>query len=221
MFGARRFSDGTLVNSHPVPDRRNIRTVWTIATEAFPEAHFATFPTALVEPCIKAGTSEKGCCAACGAGWRRVVERSGGPPNNRFRDGLAGDCKSAHDYGTVAGAALSRLYRDHGYPSIETVGWAPACDCGAETVPTTVLDPFAGAGTTLLVANRLGRRSIGIELSPAYCEMARRRIRDDAPLFAIPDENQGNGNGKAEPETLPLGLEIVTGKALTATALEE
>lgn len=35
---------------------RNRRTVWTIATEPFPEAHFATFPTALVEPCILAGS---------------------------------------------------------------------------------------------------------------------------------------------------------------------
>jgi DNA modification methylase len=38
-----------------MPDTRNKRSVWTIATEPFPEAHFATFPQALVEPCIKAG----------------------------------------------------------------------------------------------------------------------------------------------------------------------
>ena len=35
--------------------RRVIVEVWTIPTAAFSEAHFATFPTALVEPCIKAG----------------------------------------------------------------------------------------------------------------------------------------------------------------------
>lgn len=35
---------------------RNCRNVWTIATEAFPEAHFATFPTKLAERCIKAGS---------------------------------------------------------------------------------------------------------------------------------------------------------------------
>src|SRR6266545_6056066 len=35
---------------------RNLRTVWNIATEPFPQAHFATFPKALVEPCIKAGS---------------------------------------------------------------------------------------------------------------------------------------------------------------------
>ena len=43
---------------------RNIRSVWTIATAPFKGAHFATFPPALVEPCVKAGTSEKGCCSA-------------------------------------------------------------------------------------------------------------------------------------------------------------
>ncbi len=47
-----------------------------------------------------------------------------------------------------------------------------------------VLDPFAGVGTTLLVANRLGRHSIGIELNPTYAAMAERRIREDAPLLA-------------------------------------
>ncbi len=53
---------------------RNLRTVWTmIPTQAYPEAHFATFPEALVEPCIKAGTSEKGCCVTCGTPWERVV----------------------------------------------------------------------------------------------------------------------------------------------------
>ena len=40
----------------------------------------------------------------------------------------------------------------------------------------TVLDPFFGAGTTGLVALRLGREFVGIELNPAYCEMAQKRI---------------------------------------------
>ena len=43
----------------------NLRNVWTIPTHAYPDAHFATFPPKLVEPCIKAGTSERGCCAEC------------------------------------------------------------------------------------------------------------------------------------------------------------
>jgi len=87
---------------------RNKRDVWTIATEAFSEAHFATMPTKLVEPCILAGCPKDG----------------------------------------------------------------------------VVLDPFMGAGTVGLVAQRLGRSAIGIELNPTYAEIAERRIREDAPLLA-------------------------------------
>ena len=54
-------------------------------------------------------------------------------------------------------------------------------------MPCTVIDPFAGSGTTGMVALRAGRRFIGIELNPEYCEMARRRILDDAPLFNVED----------------------------------
>ena len=67
----------------------------------------------------------------------------------------------------------------------ETLGWRPTCGCACgEPVSATVLDPFLGSGTTALVADRLGRDCIGIELNPEYAAMARRRIGDDAPLFA-------------------------------------
>ena len=48
----------------------------------------------------------------------------------------------------------------------------------------TVLDPFGGAGTTGMVADRAGRNAILIELNDEYAEMAKKRIYDDAPLFA-------------------------------------
>lgn len=54
----------------------------------------------------------------------------------------------------------------------------PGCPIGG-----TVLDPFCGFGTTGLVATRLGRSFIGIELNPKYVEMAKKRIVEDAPLF--------------------------------------
>lgn len=87
---------------------RNKRSVWSLSTEAFSEAHFATYPPALIEPCILAGCPEGG----------------------------------------------------------------------------TVLDPFGGAGTTGLVADRLGRNAILIELNPEYAAIAERRLNADAPLFA-------------------------------------
>lgn len=83
---------------------RNARSVWTIATTPYPEAHFATFPEELARRCIVAGSAP-------------------------------GD---------------------------------------------TVLDPFSGSGTVAAVAVGNGRAAIGIELNPAYQEMARRRI---GPMF--------------------------------------
>lgn len=87
---------------------RNKRSVWTVATEPFKEAHFATYPPELIEPCILAG-----------------------------------------------------------------------CPAGG-----TVLDPFGGAGTTGLVADRLQRNAILIELNPDYAAIARRRLEGDAGMFA-------------------------------------
>jgi DNA modification methylase len=89
-------------------ETRNRRSVWTVATAPYSEAHFATFPPALIEPCILAGCPKGG----------------------------------------------------------------------------TVLDPFGGAGTTGLVADRLQRDAILIELNEQYAAMAGDRITDDAPLFA-------------------------------------
>ena len=142
---------------------RNIRNVWTIATAPYSEAHFATFPPALIEPCIKAGTSEKGCCAGCGAPWVRDL-------GDRYRT-----------EGRGAGNGFARPQRPKGR---ETIGWSPSCACAAKTVPCVVLDCFGGAGTTGLVADRLGRNAILIELNPEYAEMAKRRIEEDAGMFA-------------------------------------
>jgi DNA modification methylase len=51
-----------------MPGTRNKRSVWTIVTEGYKEAHFATFPTKLVEPCILAGSPEGGNVLDCFGG---------------------------------------------------------------------------------------------------------------------------------------------------------
>jgi len=63
------------------------------------------------------------------------------------------------------------------YEETVTIGWSPTCDCGEEPVPCRVLDPFAGTGTTGLVAAKLFRDSVLIELSPEYGRMAEERLR--------------------------------------------
>lgn len=146
------------------PAGRNRRTVWEIATQPMPDAHFATFPEALVEPCIKAGTSERGCCPSCGAPWLRVVERL--PVTGRNENKTP---SSAH-----AAVKCSRAGESH----VKTVGWQPSCTCGTEeTVPCIVLDPFGGSGTVAKVARDLGRSSILIEINPEYVQIAKKRLR--------------------------------------------
>jgi hypothetical protein len=151
---------------------RNLRSVWFIATQPFKGAHFATFPPKLAETCIKAGTSERGCCPKCGSPWERVVERSGGT--------IGKGSWNDHEDDLVRGqrVTVEGGHGGHGY-KVETLGWRPTCGCGeTDTRPCVVLDPFSGAGTTGLVATRLSRDYIGIELNPSYNEMAKTRIEN-------------------------------------------
>jgi DNA modification methylase len=94
---------------------RNARSVWTIATQPYAEAHFATFPEELPRRCIAAGCPEDG----------------------------------------------------------------------------VVLDPFIGSGTVALVARRLGRKSIGIELSQEYAELCARRLQQQSLFACVVDESAG------------------------------
>lgn len=107
--GVHQLDRASEVERKDNPAGANARTVWTIATEAYPEAHFATFPTELPRRCLKAGCPEGG----------------------------------------------------------------------------LVLDPFAGSGTTLAVALELGRRAVGIELNPAYCDLIRDRLSKTTPSLFL------------------------------------
>jgi len=161
---------------------RNKRSVWETTIQPFPGAHFATFPEDAITPCILAGTSEKGCCPKCGAPWKRITK----PVDKVSHDG---DTKSAFPTELNANrlAKLRQAAREQGadyHPGRITTGWKPTCSCPHhEPIPCIVLDPFFGSGTTAVVANRLKRNAIGIELSPKYVELARRRIRCSAPLY--------------------------------------
>ncbi len=132
--------------------------------KGYPGAHFATFPPALIEPCVLAGCPEQ-VCAACGAPYRRETERTPMIIKRSRRKAMMGEYGRTQSSGTMVSPAQSI-----------TTGFAPTCTCGASTRPGVVLDMFMGAGTTGLVAAQQGRNYIGIELNPAYAEMARQRI---------------------------------------------
>jgi DNA modification methylase len=150
---------------------RNKRNVWTVPTQPYPEAHFATYPPDLIKPCILAGTSAKGCCAKCGAPWKRVVAVEREPRGDNFgnRDGV-------FDHGQ-AGSKYQQI------TDSKTIGWKRTCMCQVgrhprlndPPIPCTVLDPFSGSGTTGEVAIELGRKAILIELNPKYVSLIEQR----------------------------------------------
>lgn len=180
--GAEKHVNGRPPEYWEYTGKRNKRSVWTMATKPFKEAHFATFPPELPEICIKAGTSERGCCPVCGAPWERIVgdavPASGKAAGNGF--------KRPQRQSFVNSDGSPRGDETPWTPKVRpTIGWQPTCKCPpAQPVPAVVLDPFAGAGTVGLVADRLGRDAVLIDLSDDYQAMQRNRIEADGPLFA-------------------------------------
>jgi DNA modification methylase len=179
-------------------DSRNKRSVWEVSHGGYKGSHFAVFPPALILPCIKAGTSEKGCCTECGAPWKRVIERTRTPTRPGENSKIT-DVNGERLNGEVTG---NRDPERH-VTSLRHLGWYPSCKCYglpemqstpsasessyAEWVkqarelclvaeekvmedvePCVVLDPFIGSGTTAVVCVGLGRYSMGIDLSEEY-----------------------------------------------------
>jgi hypothetical protein len=148
---------------------RNIRDVWTINPQPYPEAHYATFPEALVEPMIKVSTSQKGVCPECGAQWARVIDSSF-VKSQETND--APECRGLN-------VGIREDTRERGSNKTTTLGWRPTCPCGCkETVPAIVYDCFAGSGTVAAVAARMGRNYMGSEISPDYMVQAQERIQE-------------------------------------------
>jgi DNA modification methylase len=145
---------------------RNLRNVWEFATQPYKHAHFATFPEELPRRCIKAATSEKGCCPQCGAPWVRIVERKSMEI-------------SRTDWGDKAGNRTATSGTMTAPPESKTLGWRPDCNCDREPVPCLVLDPFGGSGTTAKVAIELGRRAVSLDL--AYHPLAKKRTKELQP----------------------------------------
>ena len=133
MYGSK-VTPGSRKNS--INDKVNRRSVWSdIKRTYYRGDHYAVFPAGLPELCIKAGTSEEGCCIECGKQLARIIK----------------------------------------FENNDT--WMKTCNCKTlETIPSTVLDPFSGTGTTSLAAQELGRNSIGIELNEEYIKQSIGRL---------------------------------------------
>ncbi len=155
------------------PDGRNKRSVWEVATQPYSEAHFSTFPEKLIEPCILAGTSEKGCCEKCGMPVERIIE-----PSEEYKKHL-GKGYNDHKQDFTVGNRKEDTKGSRMNADYKTVGWQLTCKCKAGTKPCVVCDPFMGAGTTALVACKFNRQYVGIELSKGYIVMAERRIAQE------------------------------------------
>jgi hypothetical protein len=168
--------DALGIDGHPAG--RNARSVWSISTTPFNEAHFAVMPVELAKKCLLAATSEHGVCSACGAPWVRVLERPQverpQKPSHLSEDAAAADNQARR--GLLSGAAWQK---ERDARPLYTLRWDASCACESEIVPAQVLDPFAGAGTTALAALSAGRAFVGVEINSTYAAMAERRLENE------------------------------------------
>jgi len=127
-----------------------------------------------------AGTSERGNCGKWGKPWVRVVERSAGASTECPKTQAAHLARggSGVPVGTVGKSGSGRI---NGYS--KTIGWQASCSCGADPVPAIVIDPFSGSGTVGVVAKKLQRKYILIDLSAEYNEIAEDRLRQSEMEF--------------------------------------
>lgn len=142
-------------------EMRNKRSVWTVATQPFTDAHFAVFPPKLIESCVLAGCPEK-CCPKCGKGWVRITKKKRTKISNSKK---YKNCSLRND-----------TDNERFITETKTIGFEPSCKCNCSGfVPGIILDPFFGSGTTGLVANKYGRDYIGIDLDSKNTKIIKKR----------------------------------------------
>ena len=144
------------------PDKENLtgrikRSVWTVDKNYKLFNHRAVMPLELADICIRAGTSEKGCCSICNAPLKRVVDKNLPP----------------YDFYTIPGKVKEWFVHN----KRKTVAWIPSCKCdNTNFIPCTVIDPFCGSGTTIVSALNNNCNGIGIDLNKEYINIAEGRV---------------------------------------------
>jgi len=127
---------------------------------------------------ILAGTSKKGVCSICGSPFTRIIKQR----NIKKGAGLK------HLVGESAKATGNRYNIPYNILQTETQKWTPTCKCESPTPkPAVVLDCFMGAGTTGVVAKKLGRNYIGIDLNLEYIKIANERISKVKRIIDLTD----------------------------------
>jgi DNA modification methylase len=155
------------------PSKRNKRSVWKVPTKPYKEAHFATFPTELIEPCVLAGCPEE-ICVDCGKPYKRVMQKPKQLEIERNKRSGLDDRK--------VGGVLDKYSREN--PPID-LGLQKQCDCETnKTKAGTVLDPFGGSGTTGVVASKHNRNAVLCELNEGYIDIAEKRLNDGFDMFS-------------------------------------
>lgn len=169
-----------------MPLTRNKRSVWTVPTVAYSEAHYATYPPRLITPPILASTSAQGCCSQCGKPWERkaILPSSADAPKRQTSKGEG--VPEPRGYKTSAGQAWQDWRAANPTQFTE---WQPTCQCpvscspSPQVSPSVVLDPFGGSGTTAQVALEHGRHAILIERGAHNVALIHKRL---APVLAAP-----------------------------------
>ncbi|MBD3176331.1 MAG: hypothetical protein GF320_14220 [Armatimonadia bacterium] len=137
-------------------------------------------PAGIVEPWVKACTSERGVCANCGAPWTRVTRSCDPRPPRTSTAAEQAEWNRAQGFPGGTGC-IRRPGGNVGTKRVtETTGWVPSCGCHLPQGPdpAVVLDPFCGSGTVGVVAISLGRSFVGIDANPEYLALAEERIAE-------------------------------------------
>jgi site-specific DNA-methyltransferase (adenine-specific) len=164
------------------PVKRQRRTVWSVTTKPTSWGHTSSTPEQLVEIMVKAGSSEDGCCPACGTPWVRKVKlgMEEAPSRQQAKD-RSHHLGKGDDYHDFAGQSWAEWRAIH--PDVD-LGFTQCCSCAADDpMPCLVLDPFGGTGTTAIMAAKrrqpaLRRRHyVTIDTNPSYVEIIEERLR--------------------------------------------